>query len=117
MKYIDKLLLDVINDAHSIGIPISNNIVRTIYIDKKRYDRVASCYKYALVDMYVIHISEDTLQANENEIKNIIAHEILHTCDASMDHGYLWKKYCKLMNNHYGYDIQIKYSWNKILKK
>ena len=56
MKYIDKLLLDVINDARSIGIPISNNIVRTIYIDKKRYDRVASCYKYDFFDIYIIHM-------------------------------------------------------------
>jgi hypothetical protein len=61
-------------------------------------------------------MSEDTLKANEYEIKNIIAHEILHTCNAGMDHGLVWKKYSKLMNNVLGYNIKQKYSWSDLIR-
>ena len=68
-------------------------------------------------EKYEIHLSEDVLKANESEIKSIIAHEILHTCFLSMEHNWLWQTYQKSMNSHYGYDIQVKYSWHKILNK
>lgn len=114
---IDRLLQDVIHDARYIGIPISDAIEPTVYIDKQRYDRVAACYKYPFPRRYEIHVSCDTLRANETEIKNIIAHEVLHTCLCSMDHGWPWEIYTKLMNKKLGYNIQEKYSWHKIIKK
>ena len=113
----DLLLQHVINDAISIGIPVSDKIERTIYIDKKRYDRVAACYKYQFPYRYEIHLSSDTLRANRNEIKNIIAHEVLHTCLFSMDHDMPWSIYQKQMNNILGYNIKEKYSWHQIIKK
>lgn len=116
MDYLNNLLNNVIEDAINVGIPISSKIIRTIFIDKKRYDRVGACYRYRFPERYEIHLSEDVLNANENEIKSIIAHEILHTCFLSMSHDGLWQKYQKIMNNHYEYDIKIKYSWNNILK-
>lgn len=117
MINLEKLLEDVINDAKRIGIPISDKIEPSIYIDKKRYDRVAACYKYPFPLKYEIHLSVDTLRADECEIKNIIAHEILHTCFLSMDHDIPWKTYCCLMNDKLGYNIKTKYSWHKIIKK
>lgn len=117
MIEINNLLVRVINDASNIGIPISDNIDNTIYIDEKRYDRVAACYKYTFPTRYEIHLSYDTLRAKESDIKNIIAHEILHTCFLSMDHGMPWSIYQKQMNNLLGYDIQEKYSWHNIIKK
>lgn len=117
MTDFNKLLKDVMSDAGSLGIPISDKIIPTIYIDKKRYDRVAACYKYPFPQKYEIHLSHDTLRASESEIKNIIAHEVLHTCFLSMDHEYPWKMYKNLMNDKLGYNIQTKYSWHKIILK
>jgi hypothetical protein len=117
MTDLNKLLECVINDATHIGIPISDKIEPIIYIDKKRYDRVAACYKYPFPVKYEIHLSQDTLRAEKMEIKNIIAHEVLHTCFLSMDHGIPWKVYQKMMNERLGYNIQTKYSWHKIIKK
>ena len=113
----DKLLQCVINDANSIKIPISDKIEPIIFIDNKRYDRVAACYKYPFPMKYEIHLSKDTLRAEQIEIKNIIAHEVLHTCFLSMDHGIPWKIYQKCMNEKLGYNIKEKYSWHKIIKK
>jgi hypothetical protein len=110
------LLHNVINDAISVGFPVPDCLERKIYIDQKTYDRVGACYKYQFPEKYEVHLSEDTLRARKNEIKNIIAHEVLHTHFLTMEHNVIWQMYCNLMNNKLGYNIQVKYSWYKILK-
>ena len=117
MTYVNKLLNNVIIDALSIGIPISTKIINTIYIDEERYDRVAACYKYKFPERYEIHLSPDVLRASEYEIKNIIAHEILHTCIECMPHEGIWELYQRRMNRRLGYNIQVEYSWREILDK
>ena len=113
---LNNIMNDVINDAISVGFPIPISLDRNIYIDKNTYDRVGACYRYRLPERYEIHLSEATLRARDTEIKNIIAHEVLHTHFLTMEHNLMWKMYCNLMNNKFGYDIQVKYSWHKILK-
>ena len=115
MVCVNELLNNIIVDAISIDIPVSRKIVNTIYIDEERYDRVAACYKYKFPERYEIHLSPDTLRANKNEIKNIIAHEVVHTCYASMPHDGVWELYRREMNLRLGYNIQVEYSWNEIL--
>lgn len=116
MYNIDYVLHNVINDAISVGFPVPNCLERKIYIDKKTYNRVGACYRYKFPERYEIHLSEDALRAKENEIKNIVAHEVLHTNFLTMEHNLLWKMYCDCMRDKFGYNIQIKYSWHKILK-
>lgn len=110
-----QILDDVINDAKKINIPVSNHIERNVYIDKKQYNRVGACYRYWYPEKYEIHLSEDTLNAPVKEIKNIIAHEVLHTCLFAMEHNFTWAKYQHSMNIKLGYNIQAKYSWKKLL--
>lgn len=117
MTNLDNLLKDVIDDAISVGFPIPDSLEHKIYLDKDRYDRVGACYRYICPERYEIHLSEATAKANINEIKNIIAHEVLHSCFLSMDHGPIWTMYRDLMNDKFRYDIKIKYSWHEILKK
>jgi hypothetical protein len=117
MNDLNKLLQNVISDAMKLGIPVSNAIEPNLCIDEKRYDRVAACYKYSFPTKYEIHLSRDTLRAKEMEIKNIIAHEVLHTCFLSMDHDMPWRLYQRMMNEQLGYNIQVKYSWHKIIRK
>ena len=114
MVDVNKLFNSVLNDAISIGAPISNKIIPMIFIDQKRYDRVAACYKYRFPERYEIHLSEDVLNANEDDIKGIIAHEVLHTC--CMKHNGKWKLYQLKMNKYFGYNIKVEYSWNEILE-
>ena len=115
MINLNKLFNDVLNDIVSINIPISTKIIPKIYIDEGRYDRVGACYKYKFPERYEIHLSQDVLQATEYEIKNIIAHEMLHTCYLCMPHDGAWKVYQRKMNKHLGYNIQVEYSWAEIL--
>ena len=110
------LLDDVIRDATSVGFPVPDCLERKIYIDKQQYDRVGACYRYPYPERYEIHLSEDTLRAKEYEIKNILAHEVLHASFFTIEHNMIWKMYCDLMKAKHGYNIQIKYSWHKIIK-
>lgn len=117
MHNVNRILHVVINDAIDIGFPVPNTLDRKVYIDKKQYDRVAACYRYKYPEKYEIHLSEDTLRANEMEIKNIIAHEVIHAHFLTMTHNAIWQMYCALMNEQFGYNIQTKYSWHKLLKR
>ena len=110
------ILDDVIQNALSIGFPVSNNMERKIYIDKKTYDRVGACYRYKFPERYEIHLSEDTLRASKKHIKNIIAHEVLHANIMTIEHNVFWQTYCDLMNDKFGYNIKLTYSWDEILK-
>lgn len=110
------MLDNVIKDAMSVGFPISESLEKEIYIDMARYDRVGACYRYPYPEKYEIHLSEDTLKASKFEIKNIIAHEVLHSHFLTREHNWLWQHYCTLMEQNFGYKIQIVYSWKKLLK-
>lgn len=116
MIFLNNLLNEVINDAISIGFPVSECLDRKIYLDKKRYDRMGACYRYMYPDKYEIHLSEEVTKAKLSEIKNIIAHEVLHACFLSMNHGYIWTMYKDLMNTKLKYNIQVKYSWHTIMR-
>lgn len=116
MISLNNMLNEVINDAISIGFPVPKSLERKIYIDENRYDRVGACYRYTFPERYEIHVSKDVLRAKTREIKNIIAHEVLHTCFLSMDHGHIWSMYCDRMNKKFNYNIKVKYSWHQILK-
>ena len=116
MINLNNILNEVINDAIKIGFPISKSLDRRIYIDKNRYDRVGACYRYPYPEKYEIHLSEDATRAKISEIKNIIAHEVLHSSFLSMDHGLVWCMYRDKMNSTLKYNITTKYSWKKILE-
>lgn len=116
MHELTDILKNVINDAMRIGFPVSDALERKIYIDKATYDRVGACYRYPFPERYEIHLSEDTQKAHINIIRDIIAHEVLHTSFITMDHNCFWMMYQEKMNSNLGYNIQIKYSWNEILK-
>lgn len=113
---LNTMLSFVITDAISIGFPVPDSLDRRIHIDKNTYDRVGACYRYVFPERYEIHLSEATTMAKQNEIKNIIAHEVIHAHFLTMEHNYLWQMYQYRMNNHLGYNIQLKYSWSKIIK-
>jgi len=39
------------------------------------------------------------------ELKEIIIHELIHTCKRCGIHGKTWRKYAQIMNNAYGYSL------------
>lgn len=117
MNDLNNMLEKVISDAINIGFPVPDSLERKIYIDKAIYDRVGACYRYRFPERYEIHLSEATKMAKINEIKNIMAHEVLHANFMTMEHNCFWKMYQQRMNEKCGYDIKIKYSWREIINR
>lgn len=110
---LNKMLLEVVNDAINANIPINQTIDKRVYIDKGIKNRAGFC-NWCL-QKYEIHITDKMVASTEKYIKDILAHEILHTCFLAKNHNYPWNHYANIMNKTYGYNIKEKYnSWKEI---
>jgi len=104
---LEELFKEVIKEAENIGIPIARTLA-PLKINTRAKARFGCCRlekKPFGRSEYHIEISEKTLYSSEKNIKQIIAHELLHTCPDCMNHGERWKVYASAMNKVYGYNI------------
>ena len=101
---IDALLAEVIAQAKAIKIPVSDKIAPNIKINTRAKTRFGCCKKTA--HGYTVELCERVLQAGETACREIIAHELLHTCYNCLNHGKNWHKYADKMNKAYGYSIK-----------
>lgn len=115
-RRLKELFEQVRKEAESIEIPISRNIAE-IKINTRAKARFGCCRqqnKPLSGKTYVIEISERVLCSEEKNIRQIIAHELLHTCKGCMNHGDKWKTYAQAMNNTWGYNITRTSSYEKL---
>ena len=61
--------------------------------------------RYERFNKHHIEISKLVLELEDNIIKNTIIHELIHCIPYCNNHDIEFKKYAKLINNAYGYDI------------
>lgn len=107
------MLNRVINDAIKIGIPVNDTIERKVYVDKGTIERAGFCNW--CFTKYEIHITDKLLNAKENYILDVLAHEVLHTCFLAKTHHYPWSYYAEIMNKTYGYNIKENYNgWKEV---
>lgn len=106
-KRVNKLLLKVIHQANKINIPISKNIDLNVDINKRAKTRFGACRKNIIANQehFQIEVGSALSICDDIIVKEVLAHEILHTCYNCQNHGPLWKKYAKAMNDKYGYNI------------
>lgn len=102
---LDILLAEVIGQAVSLGIPVSNGISREVAVNSRAKTRFGRCIHSPLGGC-VIEISQRVISAGESAAKEILAHEVLHSCRGCRNHGKLWKKYAEMMNSAFGYHIK-----------
>lgn len=104
---LNQLLQQVIEEAKAIKIPISGNISPMVAVNKRTKSRFGSCKKTKgmVHSTYHIEISDVLLEGGAQTIKEIMAHEILHTCPSGMNHGPAWKAHCRKMEAKYGYQL------------
>lgn len=85
---------------------------RQVKPDKNYYHIVKRKYKNEIVyDRFKEHhieISRWVMELNEDLIKNVIIHEILHCLPACNNHGVLFKNYANYINQKLGYNITTK---------
>ena len=125
---IQKLYQECIQELENIGIKITNNIdigqieiklskrnnkrygackqlepdKTTRYIEKTKRRKIVKYWKY---NKHIIEISPWVMQLNKSIIKNTIIHELIHCMPNCNDHGEIFKKYAKYINQNLGYDI------------
>lgn len=101
---INNLFEQVKHEARELDIPVPENIIEEVFINKRPKKRFGCChYKDG---KFLIEISEFILKCSEDIVRGVLAHELLHTCKNCRDHGSTWKKYAGMMNEAYGYSIK-----------
>lgn len=105
---IEELLQKVIKEARDLGIPVSENIDTEISVNHRAKSRFACCRQTKLIAgySYTIEVSDIIFQCRESDIREILAHEVLHTCKGCQNHGMRWKSYGEKMNKRYGYHVK-----------
>ncbi len=111
-KILNEYLQDVILQCKAIGLPVSNHIAPEVLVNRRAKSRFGSCRKTA--SGFTIEIGEMMLDAAPEQIKNILAHEVLHTCRGCQNHGKKWKSYAAAMNHEYGYKITTTSTYEKM---
>ena len=109
---LNKILQDIISECRAIKLPVSNFIEPEVLINKRARKRFGACKK--TTKGFTIEISEFMLDADLVHIKNILAHEVLHTCRGCQNHGKKWKVMAQTMNAEYGYQITTTSSYEKM---
>ena len=99
----DKLLKETVNQARKLGIPISNQIDPHVQINRRAVARFGCC-KYD-GRRQIIEVALRIASGPEKGCREILAHEILHTCLGCHNHGEQWREYARKMNEAYGYKI------------
>ena len=115
-KEIEMCLRQVIDECKRLKIPIDNNINTAISVNRRAKSRFASCKrnKTHVKDYFCIEVSESLLGAEEKVVKEILFHEVLHTCPKCYNHGPEWKKYADKINRNYGNNIQATATYEEL---
>lgn len=104
MKDLWKLFCECKMEMESIGMDISMNI-SGIAVNKRLSRALGRCMKKGF--SYRIEIN-DCMLADEVEVnatKNVIMHELLHTCPGCFNHGGEWKYRASIVNRKLGYHV------------
>lgn len=126
---LEALLQEVLSQCKELNIPVSDRIIPEVDVNSRAKSRFGSCRKVwknkegkycrkavSPLDKhwFLIEIAEAVLDADAGDIRNILAHEVLHTCYGCYNHGKRWKSYAEKMNDIYGYSITVTSSYEKM---
>ena len=106
---LEKLMEEAIEELHRIHIYPAENIAG-IKANSRAKRRLGCCKKSEKMGKaeYQIEISAMMEERTDQEIKEIIHHELLHTCKGCLNHGQKWKLLADKVNNAYGYHIKTR---------
>lgn len=99
----DVLLVRVLAEAKSLGIPVSREIDPHVAVNTRARTRFGRCIRRS--GRFTIELSERMLEAPERSCRQTLAHEVLHTCPGCQNHQVRWKSYAARMNAAFGYAI------------
>ncbi len=101
---LDGLLAVVLDQARQAGVPVSSRICPTVILNRRARTRFGCCRRRDGV--YCIEIAAARPAAGEEAVRQVLAHEVLHTCPGCADHGPQGRRWAARMNAAWGYRIQ-----------
>ncbi len=104
MNDCDALLREVIGQAKALAIPIAKSIEPNVRINRRAVSRFGCCRRSG--EVFVIEVAARVAEGNAEGCREVLAHELLHTCFGCQNHGKRWKSYAQRMNEAYGYNIR-----------
>lgn len=109
---LNTLLAAVIEQARAAGVPVSGQIDPVVRVNHRARTRFGCCIQKN--GRYYIELSGRMLDANESAVRQVLCHEVLHSCRGCANHGQRWKLYAARMGEMYGYDITRTDSFEKL---
>jgi predicted SprT family Zn-dependent metalloprotease len=109
---LNRYLQEIILECKAIQLPVSNYIAPEVLVNRRAKKRFGACKRTRTG--FTIEISEFMLGTEPAHIRNILAHEVLHTCRGCQNHGKKWKLFAQAMNKQYGYKITTTSSYEKM---
>ena len=103
MNDCDELLAQVMEQARQLGIPFSSKIEPGVRLNTRAVARFGCCKLQR--GRYYIEVGQAVAQGPEKSCREVLAHELLHTCPGCRNHGRQWREYAERMNEAYGYEI------------
>jgi predicted SprT family Zn-dependent metalloprotease len=90
--------------------------VERVSINYRARKRLGCCKRTGtgLAPRYQIEISHLCRGLEGRQLKEIIIHELLHTCRGSMNHGIRWKENAARVKKELGYDISSTANFEKL---
>ena len=98
------LLQLAIQQARAADIPVSSRISPSVQLNCRAKTRLGCCR--ATREGHTIEVSAALGEADDRNLIQVLAHEVLHTCPGCANHGPRWRYWAERMNRAYGYHIQ-----------
>lgn len=112
MKEVNEKLRKCMEDVTDIGIPISKRIYPEVKI-MKSLSYAGRCVYSSRTHMYRIEIADYILE-DEELTRNVLYHELIHTCPGGNGHGYAFKEYMHKINKLLNADVQVRLDVNDL---
>ena len=104
------VLAECQKELRKINIPIRK--VKSISFNDRFTSTLGRCRRKRGADTFEIEITSEMRGFDEKggeymkALKEVVIHELIHTCDCAFNHVYLFKHYALSANSYYGYNIQ-----------
>lgn len=107
MKNLQDIFMECISEMRSVHIPVQEGNI--INIESASLDCMGECEcEYQGTGyLFKIRIEKELLKESVDimELKEVVVHELIHTCPRCISHGKTWRRYAKIMSEAYGYSL------------
>ncbi len=99
---IDAMMQELILSLRELSVPIPSNICPRVLYNARAKRRLGCCYDRG--GSYEIELSSSILEEPQ-KVKEVLIHELLHTCRGCHNHGKRWKQYGERVKEAWGISV------------